>query len=122
MRKMLAVLCVSGSILGLSACGSTHVVYPGLPSASETLIDEKALFIAEAAYSGLTTLALEAVNTGALKGEQAARVQVLNRQAYQSLVLARHAQATANSRSYTEQVTRALDLIAQAQALIRPRE
>ena len=122
MRKMLLAVCASVSILGLSACGSTHVDYPGLPNASETSIDEKALFVAEAAYAGLGTIALQAVQSGALKGELAARVQVLNRQAYESLLLARTAQQAADSRTYVEQTTRALNLIAQAQALIRTRE
>lgn len=122
MRTFLLAACASVSILGLSACGSTHVDYPGLPNASQTIADEKALYIAEAAYAGLATVALEAVQSGALKGDQAARVQVLNRQAYEALLLARSAQAIANSRTYVEQTTRALDLIAQAQALIRTRE
>lgn len=122
MRKMLLAACVSVSILGLSACGSTHVDFPGLPNASQTSIDEKALYVAEAAYSGLGTLVLEAVRSGTLKGEQAARVRVLNNQAYEALRLARSAQETADSRTYVEQTTRALNLIAQAQALIRNRE
>jgi predicted lipid-binding transport protein (Tim44 family) len=122
MRTFLLAACASVSILGLSACGSTHVDYPGLPNASQTVVDEKALYVAEAAYAGLATLALEAVQSGALKGDQAAQVQVLNRQAYEALLLARAAKEAANSRTYVEQTTRALDLIAQAQALIRTRE
>ena len=122
MRTFLLAACASVSILGLSACGSTYVDYPGLPNASQTIADEKALYIAEAAYAGLATVALEAVQSGALKGDRAGQVQVLNRQAYDALLLARSAQATADSRTYVEQTTRALDLIAQAQALIRTHE
>lgn len=122
MRMLFLAACASVSILGLSACVTPSIDYPGLPNASETILDEKALFVAEAAYAGLATIALEAVQTGALKGERAAQLQVLNRQAYEAILLARQAQTTANSRTYVEQTTRALSLIAQAQALIRNRE
>ena len=122
MRMLFLAACASVSILGLSACVTPSIDYPGLPNASETILDEKALFVAEAAYAGLATIALEAVQTGTLKGERAAQLQVLNRQAYEAILLARQAQTTANSRTYVEQTTRALSLIAQAQALIRNRE
>lgn len=111
-----SVACVA---LGLSSCGSLPQVYPGLPTASSTSIDEKALYVAEAAYQGLGTIAEAAVDSGFLTGTRAGQVRDLNRQAYQALTLARTAYATANVADYLRQTTRVLDLIAQAQSIIR---
>lgn len=121
MRKFLIAACASASILGLAACNTTGGLFPNVPHACESVLDEKALYIAEAAYSGFGNLVIEATQTGALTDAQKAQLQTLNRQAYQALVLARAAQRAADSRSYVEQTARTLDLIAQAQSIMRSR-
>lgn len=119
--KTVLFSCAALAVLGLGACNTTQFPYP-IPSAESTVIDEKALYVAEAAYFGMGKLAEAAVDSGTLKGDRARQVLEIEQKAYQALVTARAAQATANSASYAEQTARVLDLIAQAQALIRTRE
>lgn len=121
MRRFLLASATVLSILGLSACNTTNGLFPNVPQASESVLDEKALYVAEAAYEGFGNLVIQATQANLLNDEQKQRLRVINQQAYQSLVLARAAQKAADSRSYIEQTTRTLDLIAQAQSIMRSR-
>lgn len=116
---MCGLLITSGCATGMSTPGG----YPDSPfTTSSTTIDERALYVAEAAYEGARQIINVSVDTGVLTGERATRVRNLNQQAYNALLLAREAQRTANARTYAEQTARVLGLISQIQFTIRSQE
>lgn len=108
-----AALCLAAP---LSACA------PVLQSSplEQTLVDDKALLAAEAAYFGVGTLVEAAVDSGALRGERAAQVAVLDRQAYAALATARQAYAVGNAASYRAAAAAALGAVADIQRLLKP--
>jgi hypothetical protein len=124
--RLLLISVAACGLLTISGCASNGYTQGGLPetpfNTSSTTIDERALYVAEAAYDGITQIIQTAVRSDLLKGEKAAQVRVLNRQAYDALLLAREAQRTANARTYAEQTARVLGLIAQIQMTIRSQE
>lgn len=125
MSRMMLSATVCG-LLTISGCAPGVVTHGGLPetpfNTSSTVIDERALYVAEAAYEGIRVLINTAVDTGNLTGEKAAQVRNLNQQAYNALLLAREAQLMANARTYAEQTARVLGLISQIQFTIRSQE
>lgn len=122
MRKLLLVTVASLGVFGLSSCETIQAGFPNIPGPSQTLIDEKALLVAEASYFAAGTLIEKAVDSGLLTGDRAARVRVLNQQAYNALELARQAKAASNLVTYAEQTARVLGLIDQIQLTIRSQD
>ena len=124
--RLLVVSVALVASLSASGCVPNMITQGGYPESPFTLanntIDERALLIAEASYNGIGTIIEASVDAGLLTGERAARVRELNRQAYDALVLARQAQAAADARTYVEQTTKVLGLIAQIQLTIRSQE
>ena len=124
--RLLLVSVAFAAVMGMSGCASNGYTQGGYPESpfttSSTMIDERALYVAEAAYEGARQIINVSVDTGVLTGERAAQVRVLNQQAYAALQLAREAQRTANARTYAEQTARVLGLISQIQFTIRSQE
>lgn len=87
---------------------------------SATAIDEKALAGVELAYKAMRTAGEIAVDAGVLAGDNAARVAAIDEKAYAALLLARQAYKAGNAADYGAAVGQALELIGQAQALIKP--
>lgn len=102
----------------LTACAS-------LPSfetspLESTLVDDKALYAAEAAYFGAATAADVAVDSGVLTGERAGQVAALLERGYTSLGVARSAYRAGNARSAQTAAAEALAAIAGAQRILKP--
>ncbi len=94
---MKKVCLIVGAIL-LAGCETVPSV-PLAPAtvADRTIMDEKAASGFELAYATARTLGELAVDTGRLKGERAAQVQMLNRRAYAALQVIRTAYRSGNS-------------------------
>lgn len=88
--------------------------------AGATVIDEKALAGAELAYKAMRTAGVIAVDAGALKGDDAARIADLDNRAYAALIAARTAYQAGNARDYASAIGDALRLIGDAQAILAP--
>lgn len=76
----------------LAACETVPTL-----STHQTLADERALLAAEAAYQGALIAANAAVDSGALKGERAAKAADLLQRAKNGLDTARRTKATADA-------------------------
>jgi hypothetical protein len=77
----------------LSAC----TTFPPASAASIELKADKALFIAESAYAGALVTVEAAVDSGALRGEDAAKAAVIVEKAYTALTAARAANTLGKS-------------------------
>lgn len=119
MKKiLLSAACVLA--LGLSACESgLSSVVTNPPTTAGTLVDEKALLGAETSYHVLGTTLELAVDTGRLKGANAAKARDLNQKAYRALLAARAAQKAANATDYATKVAEVLSLVKQVEQIIK---
>lgn len=77
----------------LAACETL----PRLPTPQSTLVDEKALLAAEAAFQGVLIGVSAAVDSGALKGADATKARVGLEKARSALLVARRTKATADA-------------------------
>lgn len=117
MKKLLIAVAASLMLAApLTACATLGTSSP----LEQTLVDDKALLAAEAAYFGVGTLVEAAVDGGALRGERAAQVAVLDRRAYAALQTARQAYAVGNAATYRAAAAAALGAVADIQRLLKP--
>lgn len=98
--------------LATSACAVPIV------SAEQTLIDEKSMYGAEAAYNIAANAYVTADAVGALDAASKAKVKPLMISAYSALVAARTAYRLANADSFYEQVALVKKLSEEARAVI----
>ena len=119
----LLAMAVAGLVLittpGCVPQGGGAVQAPGTVAAA-TALDEKALAGVELAYKAMRTAGSIAVDAGVLGGEDATKVAAIDGKAYAALLLARQAYKAGNAGDYGSAVGQALELIGQAQALIKP--
>lgn len=99
--KLIAPLALS---LGVSGCNGLTMPssMPAVPSLQNTTVDEKALFVAESAFSGGSSTLEAAVDSGMLRGANARIARGYYTQAYDALLLARQARAAGNSANLLE--------------------
>lgn len=86
-----------------------------------TIKDEKALYVVEAGFKGVSLGLNAAVDAGLLKGERAAKAKGYYDKAYMALKLARAAYDAGNASSLGQQAAIAMDAIANLQAMLAPR-
>lgn len=118
--KVLAV--VAAAALALAPVAGCAPMMQGSPFA-ETLVDDKALYSAEAAYFGALTLADTAVDSGLLVAGSPRAVQVADglQKAYDALLAARAAYDAGNVVLGQAKAAMALAEVAGVQRLIKPR-
>lgn len=85
--------------------------------ADKTQLDETVGRAVNLAYKGARIACELAVDLGQIKGERAARFQVLNRQAYAAVQAVDQAYRVGNAASYKQAAERATPLVAQLLAL-----
>lgn len=118
--KVLAVIAAAALALApVAACGP---LMQGSPFA-QTLIDDKALYSAEAAYFGAATLAGQAVDSGLLVAGSPRAVQVADAldKAHSALLVARTAYAAGNVVGGQRAAAEALGAISDVQRILKPR-
>lgn len=105
--------------LALVACTDMSSV-PSSPGAvaDQTKLDEQVLLSLELGYKAARLAAELAVDLGKLKGEDARRVQIINRRATSALVGAKAAYDAANARSYRDATGQLKELIAEMVSII----
>lgn len=116
--KLLTLVVVAA--LGFTA-GCAAVTTPPPVSAQQTLIDERALFAAEAAYNVAANAYLVADGQGVLSAPVKAQAKGFLGQAYAALRLARSAYTVGDARSYAAQVAAVLEMTSRASAMVGAR-
>lgn len=114
MKKLLFALCL-GLTASLAACNGS-LGLGGVGNAidlSQTTTDEKALYVAESAFTAASGAIGEAIDAGQLKGQRAVVVQKYYRQARVALDLAKSAQEVGDAATVLEKATEAQKLIAE---------
>lgn len=106
-------LCASLAFTPLAACNTI----PQSPF-EQSLKDEKALYVAEAAYHGVATAALAAKDSGLLEGERSVQVADALQRAYDALLIARAAYAAGNLIGGQNAASEVFSAVSQAQSLI----
>jgi len=113
-NRMIALAILSASPLVLSACQTV----PEVPSLENTTVDEKALYVAESAFSVGSKAIEVATDSGVLKGEKAATVSDLYAKAYVALLAMRTAQKAGNSGDVLAQALLVQSLVTQIFGLL----
>lgn len=114
MKRILFAACLALATLSSTACATK----PLLPVVEDTLVDEKALYTAEAAYNIAASAYIAADTADLMKPEIKAKVKPLMVKAYAALLSARDAYLLLNASAFSEQVSLALKLSKEAAALI----
>lgn len=114
----LAVLSILAA--GCSGCQSIGTITGNAPVAGNTVADEKALLVAEAAKLGADKAAAEAVRQGLLVPGSSRSVQIADylQTAQNGLLAARAAKAAGDATSFSSRVASVQELVAKAWALI----
>lgn len=97
----------------VSGCASL-----GIGQSSSSLTPAKSLYLAEAAFSGVTTALEAAVDSGKLKGPVAAKARTAYGLAHDALIAARAAEKIGDSRTLADRTAAALSAIATVQQLV----
>jgi hypothetical protein len=98
---LLLAACAGGLAAASTAAQSLPTILGGPVTVSDrTTIDETAGRSIELAYKAARTVAEIAVDAGLLKGDRAAKAQVLNRRAYDAVLAARAAYRAGNETSW----------------------
>lgn len=117
--KKLIVAAAAALFLAAPMAACTTVPTGGV--FEQTLVDEKALYAAEAAYFGAATAAEAGADAGVLRGETAALVAGYLQTAYDALLVARQAQAAGNTADAHVAAAKVLGAVSAAQKLLNPR-
>lgn len=118
MKKLLiAVACA----MALAGCSTTYA--PGttpVVSAQETVLDERALFTAEAAYNVAATAYLAAAGRDQLPAAAKAQARAVLVRSYDALKLARSAYAVGDAATFAAQISAATAFATHARAVLTP--
>lgn len=119
-----AVAALSVLAAGCSGCQPIGTLVGDKPIAGSTVIDEKALLVAEAAQLGADKAAAEAVRAGVLKTGSPLAVQIDDYLilSHTGLQAARAAKRVGDATSFNSRVASAQDAVAKAWALIPKKE
>jgi len=104
MKKLLFAIALCTSSLGLASCQHLGNYDPSNPPLADTSVDEKAMFVAETTFAGLTVAIEQAVDTGLLERGNAGKVERLYTLSKSALDQARYAQRVGDSGTLLEQV------------------
>lgn len=115
MKRIAIAAALTIATLSGVACATIPAAPPDL---TQTTADEKALFVAEAAYFGTASAAEAAVDNGLLKGDAAAKVNEYQKRAYDALLAARAAYLLGDATTYQQKLAAVQVLAGQAWALI----
>jgi hypothetical protein len=110
---LLGLAAVSGA-----ACSGCSILSDNQGLLAGTPIDDKALYAVEAADFGAEAAAEAAVDSGLLKGADAAKAQSLLDQAHQALKAARDAYEAGDAKTFAARVASCQALVADAWAII----
>lgn len=116
-RSIFAATLVALAVI-VAGCSGCTVSARDPTNLTQTVLDEKALYAAEAAYFGAATAAEVAVDNGYLTGPRAEQVNKAQSAAYTALLAARAAHRAGNAATYQAKIAAAQDFIGQAWALI----
>ena len=99
MKKLILAAALA---LSLSGCAALGALMTGSPAtvASHTTLDEQGAISVELAYKAARTALEIAVDSGVLKGEQAARAAALDNQAFAAVTGVRAAYRAGNASNY----------------------
>lgn len=116
-RLFLMGLLLLGTVPMMASCATV----PGMNEAplQQTLADEKGLYVAEAAFSGVSLAVETAVDAGVLRGANAAQVKVYYDAAKGYLDKARVAQSLGNKTTVAELVPLVLGEITKIWPLVK---
>lgn len=119
MKRILAA-CLALSLTGCAPLLAAMGSIPASPSAvaDRTPLDEQAALSVELAYQAANIAVSTAVDVGALRGPNAARVAELDRRAYRAVLTARAAYDAGNAGSYGAALATARSEIASLLALL----
>lgn len=103
-----------------SGCAPIQAVTSDKPLAGNTVIDEKALYIATAAQFGADKAAEQAVLNGVLKpgSAEALRIEGYLQKSYQAILAARQAKKAGDATTFSSRVQAAQDFASEAWKLI----
>lgn len=113
MKRILLVACLSLAILA-TACMRPVAI----PNAETMVLDEKALYAAEASYNVTANAYIAASEVGLMTPELKAKIKPVMVSAYKALTMARSAYLVANAKSFYEQIAAAKQLSEDARLLI----
>lgn len=117
-KKVLVAATLAFASVALPGCDTLNTVTQG-PVLANTTVDEKALYVAETAFSAATSAIEQGVDSGLIKGQTAAAVDGYYTQAYSALLLARKAQAAGDSGTLLEQAVLVQELVAKIFAAVK---
>lgn len=117
MRRARLAAIAAVALLGcapMSAC--LHLGGP--PAATAALTPAKTLYLAEAAFAGVSTALEAAADSGRLKGPAAAKARAAYGLAHEALVAARAAETAGDAGTLAERTAAAIAAIATVQQLV----
>lgn len=118
--KRLFVLMIACALSVTTACATIPAAGGTAPviSTQQTLLDERILFGAEAAYNVAASAYLSADSRGQLSPSVKATARAALTKSYDALLLARQAHAAGEASTFTAQAAAALAFASEARALI----
>ena len=118
MRNLLIAGWVMLAATTAAGCSGCSILSNDRGVLSGTLVDEKALYAAEAADFGAEAAAEAAVDNGLLKGPEAAKASSALDEAHAALIAARAAWAAGDAKTCAERIAAVQALVADAWAII----
>lgn len=124
MKRLLFASALAVAALAAAGCSGCSALNPNRAVLAETVIDEKALFAAEAAFFGAASAAEAAVDVELLQPGDASAVKIADAldKAHDALVAARAAYAVGDAQGYGEKIAALQGFVAEAWKLIPQRE
>ncbi len=122
MRNLLIAGWVTLAATAAAGCSGCSILSNDRGVLSGTLVDDKALYAAEAADFGAEAAADAAVDNGLLKGAAAAKASSALDEAHAALVAARAAYAAGDAKTCADRIAAVQALVADVWALIPKKE
>lgn len=121
MRKIFYAIALASSAVALNGCNlvtdAGSVI--STPPLAKTSTDEKALYVAEVAFKGVSQAIEQGVDQGLIKGQTATTIQGYYGQAKTALDIARQAQKAGDSGKLLDNAVKAQELVTKIFGLIR---
>ena len=126
MKRLMSLAIVCALSLTAAACATMPAAPPGsgpppVTAAQNTLLDERALFAAEATYNVAAQAYLAADGRGQIPAPTKAAARSILIRSYEALRLARQAYQIGEADTFTAQIASAAALAAEARALVAGR-